>query len=131
MTRTRYSIREKDGIHFLTCAIVDWLPILAKPETKEIVIDSLRFLQNKHRLTVFAYVIMENHIHLIAQANNLSAEITRFKSFTARKAIDFLRVENNSHYLDQLQANNHQHTRIVPFSSGRKAITPSLSKEKS
>ena len=41
---------------------------------------------------------MENHLHLIGTAENLSKEIRTFKSFTARSIIDQLKL-NQSHYL--------------------------------
>jgi len=109
MSRTRYKITELTAVHFLTWTVVDWLPVLARSEPKEIIIDSLRFLQDENALTVFAYVIMENHVHLIAQADNLSHEIGRFKSYTARSIIDFLKARENSHFLNKLRAHKLDH----------------------
>lgn len=39
--------------------------------------------------TVYAYVIMENHLHLLASAEDLSKEVADFRSFTARQSIDY------------------------------------------
>lgn len=39
-------------------------------------------------MNIFSYVLMENHIHLIASAEDLSKEMGDFKSFTARRIID-------------------------------------------
>ena len=44
----------------------------------------MQFLQAQQRLTLHGYVVMENHLHLIAAADNLGKEIGHFKSFTAR-----------------------------------------------
>lgn len=109
MSRTRYKIIETGSAHFLTCTIVDWLPVLAVLKPKEIIIDSLRFLQDEDALSIFAYVIMENHLHLIAQADDLSREIRRFKSYTARRIIDFLKVEAKYNFLSKLEANKLDH----------------------
>lgn len=46
---------------------------------------------------------MENHIHLIASAANLSKEIGSFKSFTARAIIDLLKEKQSSYDLGQLK----------------------------
>ena len=54
--------------------------------------NSLRYISNEG-LNLYAYVILENHLHLIAQSNDLSRDITRFKSFTAKQLIAWL-VEN-------------------------------------
>lgn len=89
MARTRYKIFENEAPHFLTCTIVNWLPVFARKTSANIVLDSLRFLQREDRLILFGYVIMENHIHLIAQANHLSVEVGAFKSYAARKIIDY------------------------------------------
>ena len=93
----------------MTCTVVDWLPILARPEPKAIIIDSLRFLQDENSLTIFAYVIMEDHLHLICQADNLSAEIGRFKSYTARHIIDLLIEEGNIGVLSELKTKKLDH----------------------
>ncbi len=113
MTRTRYKIMELTAVHFLTCSVVDWLPVLAKLEPKEIIINSLRFLQSEDSITIFAYVIVENHLHLIAQGNTLSADIRRFKSYTARRIIDFLKADGNTHFLKKLRANKPDHHKDI------------------
>lgn len=124
MSRTRYKIIEKTGVHFLTCTIVNWLPVLARIEPKEIIIESLRFLQDKARLTVFAYVIMENHLHLITQADNLSAEMGSFKSYTARRIIDFLQEEGNIHYLTELKAYKLSHHKDSTYQLWQEGMHP-------
>jgi REP element-mobilizing transposase RayT len=88
--RSRYVIHEKDQPHFLTCTIVGWLPIFTRPEAVDIVLDSWRFLQQENRLRIYGYVILENHLHLIASAPDLIKEIDDFKSYTARRLIDLL-----------------------------------------
>jgi putative transposase len=113
MTRTRYRIYEKEQPHFLTCTIVGWLPIFTRPETMNIVLDSWRFLQSENRLKLYGYVILENHIHLIASAADLGKEIGDFKSFTARRIIDYLTDHNVEFILKQLRywKNNHKSDR--------------------
>jgi REP element-mobilizing transposase RayT len=90
MTRSRYRIYEVDQPHFLTCTIVGWLPVFTRQETVDIVLDSWRFLQANGRLTLYGYVILENHLHLIASSANLSKEIGDFKSYTAHRIVEHL-----------------------------------------
>jgi len=107
MTRTRYKVCEARWPHFLTCTVVGWLPVFAHPETVQIVLDSWRFLQQPGRLTIFGYVILENHLHLIASAEDLAKEIGDFKSFTARQILDWLeatQVERVLRLLEFLRA---------------------------
>jgi putative transposase len=91
--------------HFITCSTVQWMPIFSKPELVAILLDSLRFLQTQQRLTLYGYVIMENHLHLIAAAEDLAKQMSNFKSFTARSMIDWLRsYQPKSYWLQQLAA---------------------------
>lgn len=109
MGRTRYNIIEKTGIHFLTCTVINWLPVFSRVETKDIITASLQFLQDENRLILYAYVIMENHLHLVASSDDLPAEIQKFKSFTARQIIDFLEKENVSYFLRQFKVYKPRH----------------------
>jgi putative transposase len=68
----------------------------------EIIYESWRFLQKNGRITLYGYVIVENHLHWIASAPNLSKEAGDFKSFTARQIIDYLKVRNIQPLLGQL-----------------------------
>ena len=80
MGRSRYKVYENQLPYFLTCTVVNWLPASINPSIAQIILESLRFLQNEKRLTLYAYVIMENHLHLIASADDLEKEIANFKS---------------------------------------------------
>jgi len=104
MARSRYKIFDGDENvpYFLTATVVNWLPLLNATWVVDILLASLRFLQEHERLTLYAYVIMENHLHLIASALDLSKEIGDFKSFTARKIIDQFRDRGAQHILKQL-----------------------------
>lgn len=103
MTRSRYKFLPDDPYpYFITATTVNWLPLISNPDIATILIDSLRHLIESQRITLFAYVIMENHLHLIALAKDLSAEIAKFKSYTARKAIDYYLENTDQYSLDQL-----------------------------
>jgi REP element-mobilizing transposase RayT len=103
MTRTRYQFLPGDSRpYFITATTVNWLPLFSNPDIAAILLDSLNFLITQHRLDLYAYVIMENHIHLIASAENIAKEIANLKSFTARKSIDYYQVQQNQAILKQL-----------------------------
>jgi len=103
MARSNYKIQTNDeSPYFLTFTLVNWLPLFNATWVVNILLDSLRFLQTNGRLTLYAYVIMENHLHLIASSLNLSKEIGDFKSFTARQIIDQYRRQGADHILEQL-----------------------------
>ena len=94
MTRSRYHFGEEEYACFLTCTVVGWLPVFTRSETVQLVSDSWQILQDHGRLTVYGYVILEYHLHLIAAAPDISKEIGDFKSFTARQIIDHLEAKN-------------------------------------
>lgn len=110
MTRTRYRFLPNDpSPYFLSTSTINWLPLFGNPDIANILLDSLRFLIEQNRLCLFAYVIMENHVHLVAVADDLSKEIANFKSFTARKAIDYYVERDNTYALEQLKQNKLDH----------------------
>ena len=103
MTRTRYRIYETEYPYFLTCTTVGWLPVFTRPETFQIIYDSWRWFCERERLKIFAYVILENHLHLIASGRQLSNDVGIFKSYTARKIIDWLDAHNAKTLLRQFK----------------------------
>ncbi|HKZ67527.1 MAG TPA: transposase [Chitinophagaceae bacterium] len=52
---------------FITATNLEWKKLLQPEKYKNIIINSLRFLVQHKRITLFAFVIMDNHVHLIWQ----------------------------------------------------------------
>jgi putative transposase len=102
ISRTRYRFHEAEFPYFITCTIVAWLPVFVNPRCVKIVLDSWRFFQEKEDLKIFGFVILDNHLHWIALGNDLSKQVGRFKSFTARKIIDELAERGYKTLLDEL-----------------------------
>jgi putative transposase len=103
MGRSRYRFGEAPFPHFLTCTVVGWLPVFTQPDTVQILLDSWQFLQDHNRLILFGYVILENHVHFIASADDLAKEVGDFKSHTARRIIDYLNDRHVRILLDGLE----------------------------
>ena len=102
MGKSRYQFKELDKPYFLTLTICGWQPIFTQPETVQIILDSWKYLQQNSNFKLYGYVILENHIHLIAQSDNIQTDLQRFKSYTARQIIDYLKVQKISLILQQL-----------------------------
>jgi REP element-mobilizing transposase RayT len=103
MARSSYRVFTGDtSPYFTTSTIVNWLPLFNQPLNAQFMLDSLRFLQEHKRLILYAYVFMENHIHMVVAAQNLPKEIANFKSFVARQIIDRYRADSNEYILNQL-----------------------------
>jgi putative transposase len=109
MTHSRYRIFETTHPYFVTCTIVGWLPVFTRQEAVNLIYGSWRFLQADSAFQLYAYVILENHLHLIASSANLSIDMKRFKSFTARNIIDLLEQRNADVLLRQRRAHKLRH----------------------
>ena len=103
MSRSRYKIILGDeSPYFITSTVVGWTPVFRNSEVAQIVLETLHYLQVNDQLVIFAYVVMENHIHLIVSSKDLQRIIARFRSFTARKCIDYFSDRDLQHTLRQL-----------------------------
>ena len=109
MTRTRYKIYETESPYFITSTINSWLPVFTRQATADIILDSWRHLQKERDLRLFAYVILENHLHMIVSAPELSGVMQSFKSWTAREIIRLLNVQGGRTLLRQLKATKLNH----------------------
>ena len=106
MGRDRYRIYDRDAPHFLTCTVLQWLPLFAQPANLQILLDSLRFLQGQDRLILYGYVILENHCHLLAAGSDLNKTVASFKSFTAGRIVK--RLKDRHHKARHKVGREHQ-----------------------
>ncbi len=102
MGRSRYQFEEPNKPHFMTLTICGWQPIFTQPETVQIILDSWIYLQKEGDFKLYGYVILENHIHFVAQSEDMQKDLQRFKSYTARQIIDYLKAKNIKLILQQL-----------------------------
>ncbi len=97
----------EDRLFFSTYTNLNWLPILASDKYKDIVINSLEFLVINKRITLYAFVIMPNHIHLIwriEDGHQLHTVQRDFLKFTAQH-IKYALIEENHPLLKKLKVN--------------------------
>ena len=86
-------------IYFWTATIHKWYQLLKPDGNKQLIIDSLKFLSDGQFITVYAFVIMPNHIHLIWKLNKLNGKETpkgSFLKYAAHKLLDQLKQEGKS-----------------------------------
>jgi len=92
-----------DGLYYLTFQIVGWADIFTRKIYRNIAIESLQFCQQHKGLYLYAYVIMSNHIHLLAQSEtgDLNGIIRDFKNNTSKKFLNVLNdpVESRSDWM--------------------------------
>ena len=109
MARTRYKTVEDHSTYFVTSATVNWLPLFSIPDLAHIVLDAMRFLHDNQRVSIHAYVLLENHLHFVGSSSYFSGEMRKFKSFTARAIIDTLSERGPQFYLEQLRHSKWRH----------------------
>lgn len=81
-------------LYCLTATILGWRQILTKPACALIVLDSLDWHRRQGRWSLYAYVLMPNHLHAIVrpgETQTISTVLQSFGSFTAHKILDLLR----------------------------------------
>ncbi len=125
MGRSRYTIILPDQPHFITCTVLNWLPVFTRSDTVQIVLDSLAFLQGEG-LKIYGWVILENHLHLVVQSDDLSKDLARFKSFTARKVIDYLQEHGVHTLLDQLAYHKKAHKKDSQYQLWQEGVHAEL-----
>ncbi len=87
----RKSNTQTGKIYFYTATIHNWLPLLEQDSNKQVIIDSLKFLSGNGLITVYAFVIMPNHIHLLWQQNAANGSETPKGSLLKYSAHIFLK----------------------------------------
>ena len=58
-------MRQYSDLYFTTATILHWNHLLANDKFKDIIIDSFRFCVLQKRAEIWAFVIMDNHIHFV------------------------------------------------------------------
>lgn len=86
MKRRRFLIDDSTHPIFITTTIVNWIPVFAE---ETVAIESLKMLESLRvelESTIYGYVLMHNHLHLIIQSSrrgDISNLLRKWKSKTA------------------------------------------------
>ena len=102
---TGYHIDEPEGLYYVTLQVIGWIDVFTRQVYKEMLIDNLVYCHKHKGLTLFAYVVMSNHVHLLAQSQNgnLSGTLRDFKSYTSKIILDAIEQGNESRKTWMLQ----------------------------
>jgi len=76
---------------FVTCAVRGGTPIFAHPELAQRVLDVLRSMQEQKLLALYAYVVIDDYVDLVVSADDLAAQLARFKTESAREVLAALK----------------------------------------
>ena len=82
---TKYKLANPEGIYFITLTVVEWADVFTRRDYCELVCESINYCQRKKDLTVYAWCIMTNHVHLICSSPKLASTIRDFKKYTSKE----------------------------------------------
>lgn len=100
-----------DYFYFVTTTAVGHIHLFKRDVIKRIIVDSFHHLRTTGKMKLFVFVIMPNHIHIIAQFSEeypLSDAMRDFKKFTARQIYRQFQAEGNTKVLDVLRKEGEQ-----------------------
>jgi REP element-mobilizing transposase RayT len=101
--RSRYRVHEPHCAHFITTTVVEWLPVFTTSARCDILVQSFEYCRKNKGLKIYAWVILDNHIHAIVAAPELTRVITDFKRHTAQRILDQLEKEKCEWLLNQFR----------------------------
>lgn len=96
---TSYRIGKQNALHFLTFATANWIDVFTGKKYRDILTQSLTYCRKEKGLELYGYVIMSNHVHLIARAKEgftLSGILRDFKKYTSKQIIKLIQEESES-----------------------------------
>lgn len=91
--RDRYIIADQEGTYFLTMTVVHWIDLFTRREYKDIVVDSLNYCVRQKGVILYGWVLMTNHLHLIARTekpHTMSGFLKDFKKFTSKSCMEVI-----------------------------------------
>jgi REP element-mobilizing transposase RayT len=85
-----------DELYFVTLTVTNWIDVFTRRLYNDFIIENLTWCQQNKKLNIYAYVIMTNHIHLVANVTegSLGDVLRDFKTFTSKEL--FKMIANNS-----------------------------------
>jgi len=92
-----FKIRDQNCLHFLTFTVVGWMVFSAGKPTVMCFLKTMEYCRKNKQLSVGAFVIMTNHLHLIwrSECGRLSDTIRDFKSYCTKEFISMIEKEES------------------------------------
>ena len=94
--------------YFITFTCVEWIALFEISNTYHLVYKWFTILKDEFNADIIAYVIMPNHLHIIAhfknESFNLNAILGNGKRFMAYEIINRLEFEKNTELLNHLES---------------------------
>lgn len=91
MSGDKYIITDQHDCYFLTLTVIKWVDLFTRREYRDILVNSLNYCVEHKGLKLYAWVIMTNHVHLVAECgapHRMSDFLRDFKKFTSKQLIE-------------------------------------------
>jgi REP element-mobilizing transposase RayT len=108
----------------MTSSFVQGYPLFAIPDVARIILGGFQFLQDRREVTLYSYVLMENHLHYIACGERLSKNLRHFNSYTAREIINHFHQNNRTRLLRQLSVAKASHKKESSYQVWQEGFHP-------
>ncbi|MEK6570800.1 MAG: transposase [Bacteroidota bacterium] len=107
--RGRSIVSDQGNILFVTTTVMNFGRVFSCDEVYySILLDSLKYVLIEHRATLFAFVFMPSHIHLIVGlpvGEHISDMMRDFKKFTSTKIRQQLERDSQTMWVERLHSN--------------------------
>jgi len=100
----RFLISHDSPAHYITIVTKDRLPVFQTERMKQVLCHAINEARSSADILLFAYVIMVDYLHLLTNRPSTTSNLLRvIKGLTARRVIDYLKVNNHSRSLAKLK----------------------------
>jgi putative transposase len=104
MAAEKFQISRDSQALYITIVTKDRLPVFRTDALKIVACRAIDEARNSGGFLLFAYVIMLDHMHLLTNCPDTSAEVLRYrKGITGRRVIDYLKEKNYETSLARLR----------------------------
>lgn len=92
----KYKFHNKEGLYFVSFAVVYWIDVFTREDYFSILTDSLTYCRKNKGMEIYAWCIMPSHVHLIFRAkdNNPGVLLKELKTYTSKQVQKAI-VEHN------------------------------------
>jgi len=91
----RFVVSQDSPVLYITIVTKDRLPVFRTDEMKELLCEAVNEARKSAGFLLFAYVVMIDHLHLLTSRPSTTSNVLRvLKGLTARRVIDYLKVNN-------------------------------------
>lgn len=110
-----FPISRTTAAYFFTCVTHKRLPIFRTDKLKQVLCDAYREACERHGISILAYVIMPDHVHLLVYSEHTMEEALRLlNGVAARRIIGYLKENGFESSLFKLRGEmrerNHRHS---------------------